>query len=208
MRLRVRRQAGFTLVEMAIVLVIVGLIIAGVLTAQQVTQNGKITNAVQGIKSYQAAVQNYNQSYGAVPGDDVQAATRFPSDESLGGAQQGDGDGSIKGAYNDTKGEESARFWQHLRNAGLIKGAAGDASLPSNPFNGVYGVQSAAAFGLAAGTNMLCLDKIPGGAAAAIDQQLDDGKSDSGAVRGGTALGETAAAAYNRDGLYVMCTPL
>lgn len=212
MRLRQRQQAGFTLVEIAVVLVIIGLIIAGVLTAQQVTQNAKITNAVQSIKSYQAAAQSYNQNYGSLPGDDQKAASRFPS-ASIPDVGS-DGNGALTGAYNAnaaTPTTESQVFWQHLRAATLVKGAATSAALSSNPFGGVFGVQSTGTFsnGLPNGTNVLCLDKVPGGAANAIDQQLDDGAPDTGNVRGGLTIGGAVATpVYDANALYVLCTPL
>lgn len=212
MRLRQRQQAGFTLVEIAVVLVIIGLIIAGVLTAQQVTQNAKITNTVQSIKSYQAAVQSYNQNYGALPGDDSKAPGRFPSAAIPVIATGGD-DGSLAGSYNTTAESpgESQRFWQDLRAATLIKGAATSAALPGNSFGGVFGVQSTGTFtdGLPNGTNVVCLDKVPGSAANAIDLQLDDGAPDTGTVRGGVAIGGTVATpTYDANALYVLCTPL
>lgn len=210
MRLRQRQQAGFTLVEIAVVLVIIGLIIAGVLTAQQVTQNAKITNTVQSIKSYQAAAQSYNQNYGALPGDDSKAPGRFPSANIATG---GNDDGALAGVYStvaDPPGENML-FWQDLRAATLIKGAATSAALPGNPFGGVFGVQSTGTFtdGLPNGTNVLCLDKVPGSAANAIDQQLDDGAPNTGNVRGGLTIGGAVATpTYDANALYVLCTPL
>jgi prepilin-type N-terminal cleavage/methylation domain-containing protein len=204
-------NAGFTLVEMAIVLVIIGLIIGGVLTAQQITQNAKITSTVQGIKSYQAAVQSYNQNYGALPGDDTQAKTRFPNAAIT--DVKPDGDGTIDGAYATnaaTPAAESQVFWQELRAASLVKGDSKSATLPSNAFGGIFGVQSTGSFtnGLADGTNALCLDKVPGGAATAVDQQLDDGKPDTGTIRAGVVTSGAVATAYDTSAIYVMCTPL
>jgi prepilin-type N-terminal cleavage/methylation domain-containing protein len=193
------QQAAFTLVEMAIVLVIIGLIIGGVLTAQQVTQNAKINSTIQSIKAYQAAVQSYTQNYGALPGDDQQASTRFSG---LSSANNGDGKGTISGT-------EAAAFWEHLRAAGLVKGTG--ATLPNDPFGGNVTVQSQATFktgGFADNTNVVCLDKIPGSAAVAIDQQLDDGVANTGTVRGAEKTASDAATAYGHDTNYVLCTPL
>jgi prepilin-type N-terminal cleavage/methylation domain-containing protein len=199
-----RSQRGFTLVEIAIVLVIIGLIVGGVLTAQQVSQNAKITNAVQGIKSYQAAVQTYNQNYGALPGDDLQAKTRLqPTPPDVAGGTRGNG--VIDGAYDNTASAESQLFWNHLRLAGLIKGSG--VGLPSNPFSGIFGVQNNAFEGAMTG-NVLCLNQVSGSAATAIDQQLDDGLPDAGILRASTAINAAPATSYNSTTTYVLCTGL
>ena len=67
------RTSGFTLVELSIVLVIIGLIIGGVLTGRQIMQNAEVTNAVNSIQAYEAQFQTYTQNYGAMPGDDANA---------------------------------------------------------------------------------------------------------------------------------------
>jgi len=215
MRISHRPSAGFTLVEMAIVLVIIGLIIAGVLTAQQITQNAKITSTIQSIKSYQAATQSYSQNYGILPGVDKQGGTRFGQ-----AGRDGSGGNTILGTFDSTaaadSNEDSRLFWLHLRGAKLIKGDASSNAQPSNAFNGIFGVQGEKATfgtgGFVATTNVLCLNKIPGGAANAIDQQLDDGEPDTGTIKAtsaGTATDkDSVATSYINDTLYVMCTPL
>lgn len=208
-----QKQAGFTLVEIAVVLVIIGLIIAAVLTAQQVTQNGKITNTIQTIKSYQAATQSYNQNYGALPGDDTQMPTRFSS--SMGDpSKKGDGNGAIGAGNSDgfqaADATENKLFWNALRAANLIKGDATSAAAPGNAFGGTFAVQDGAFSGaFAAGTNVLCLNHISGTAATAIDQQLDDGLPDKGNIKGGESVtGAVTATAYDAAKSYVLCTPL
>lgn len=207
--------AAFTLVELAIVLVIIGLIIGGVLTAQQITNNARITSVIQGLKAIQAAVQSYNQNYGALPGDDKDATSRF-----TGKNVPGNGDGlniigtgssynnADEGSFNSAAGE-SPLFWSHLRAAGMIKGDGSQAKPMGNPFGGIYGVQDGAlgAKGFARGVNVVCADHIPGNAAQAVDQQLDDGLAGSGSIRGGTDIGAVADN-YDGNGQYVLCTPL
>ncbi|MGB4102037.1 MAG: prepilin-type N-terminal cleavage/methylation domain-containing protein [Alphaproteobacteria bacterium] len=199
---RAPRTAAFTLVELAVVLVIVGLIIGGVLTAQQITQNARITSATQGIKSVQAAAQSYNQNYGALPGDDIAAVTRFANKKVLG---KGNHDGTLDtGNAND----ESLFFWSHLRAAGLVKGDPEMSAPLSNPFGGNYTVQNGAFTDVFVGTNVVCLDHVPGSAAQAIDQQLDDGQAGKGNIVGGVTVNGTAATGYDSGSSYVLCTPL
>lgn len=214
----IHHTKGFTLVELAIVLVIIGLIIGGVLASQQVMQNARITNAISGIQSFQAAFQSYNQNFGALPGDDLSALTRFGNELALG---KGNGDGLIGTAdlnetYNVPVTEsalgkvESVYVWAHLRAANLIKGAPNPASQPANPFNGIYGIQNGAfSNGIPVGTSVVCLNRVPGTAALAIDTRLDDGEPDTGAMRAGTGLtNETAAESYVQGSNYVVCTAL
>lgn len=213
---------GFTLVELAIVLVIIGLIIGGVLGAQQVMTNAKINNAINGLQSYQSAVHTYNQNYNALPGDDAGAQARFPN-ASISGNGNADGiigtTSTLAETYNagasanaNTTESESRLVWAGLRAAGLVKGGTAAGNPPQNPFNGVYGIQNGAfsgGNGFALGTNVICTNGLSAAAAQAIDSRLDDGISSSGNVRAGTA-GTTAAPAtnYSQSGSYVLCTPL
>jgi prepilin-type N-terminal cleavage/methylation domain-containing protein len=85
------RQGGFTLVEIAIVLVIIGLLLVGVLQGQEMIENGKVKNLANNMKGVSAAYYAYQDRYQAVPGDDVLASTRFT------GAVNGGGNGAITG---------------------------------------------------------------------------------------------------------------
>ena len=200
---RAARLAAFTLVELAIVLVIIGLIIGGVLTAQQITQNARITSAIQGIKSVQAAAQSYNQNYGVLPGDDDLATGRF---KGKGVLDNGNHDGTLN---TSNAKDEGQFFWSHVRAAGLVKGDPAQKTPLGNPFGGVFTVHNGAfspdAF---AGTNVVCLDHVPGAAAQAVDQQLDDGLADKGNIVGGAAVAGAIATSYDSSSAYVLCTPL
>lgn len=210
-------QSGFTLVELSIVLVVVGLIIGSILVALSIIQNARVTSAINTLQSIQSAISTYNQNYGAMPGDDPNATTRFSDPNNL-VSNDGNGDGEIgNGESFDTPGEaanatdpyESMLVWKELRAAGLIKGEAVADTLPPNPFNGVFGVQNGAfgqdsSAGSLAG-NVICMSGVPGQAARIIDQRLDDGNATSGAVRGAANIG-SAPTDYSEGTNVVICS--
>ena len=73
------RQSGFTLVELSIVLVIIGLIIGGILKGQELIGNAQIKNVASQAQSYQAATAAFRDKYGALPGDLVSANMIIPN---------------------------------------------------------------------------------------------------------------------------------
>lgn len=127
-------QAGFTLVELAIVLLIVGLLISGILKGQEMIQNSRMTATIQQIKSYEAAVNTFRDSFGGLPGDLVTAQTRVPGCTTAAGcvapaAASGGGNGIIgavgdAGAAVTALNDERVQFWLHLALANLITGVA------------------------------------------------------------------------------------
>ena len=67
------RQSGFTLVEIAIVLVIIGLLIGGVLKGREMITNAKIKRIENDFAGVSAAIYAYQDRYGVLPGDDPAA---------------------------------------------------------------------------------------------------------------------------------------
>jgi prepilin-type N-terminal cleavage/methylation domain-containing protein len=211
MRKSLHASSGFTLVELSIVLVVVGLIIGSVLVGSSILQNSRVTATVNALQSVVSAVSTYNQNYNALPGDDNKAMDHFPTN---GPTASGNGDGAIGTSTSFTQSTagsgqgESAVLWQCLRSAGLVKGASNDAKPMSNSFGGVIGVQSKAFTTGGLTGNAVCASSVPGDAARAIDQRLDDGNAKTGNIRGGnTAEGVAGATAdYVKDGeKYVLC---
>src|SRR5712692_9474925 len=68
-------QAGFTLVEIAIVLVIIGLLLGGILKGQEMITQAKIKNIIGDFNGVTAAVNSYNDRYRALPGNELNAST-------------------------------------------------------------------------------------------------------------------------------------
>jgi prepilin-type N-terminal cleavage/methylation domain-containing protein len=186
-------QKGFTLVEIAIVLVIIGLLLGGILKGQEMITQAKIKNIISDFSGISAAYHGYQDRYRALPGDDVNAATRWA------GATAGGGNGVVAGTYNNagaacTAAVESCGWWDHLRRSGFVAGAG--VLQPLNALSGIVGVQTGdgvtppgPALGGAAGAGgffalMMCSANLPDKVAIATDTQMDDGQRLTGSVRG------------------------
>ena len=124
-----KSQKGFTLVEIAIVLVIIGLLLGGILKGQEMITQAKIKNVIADVTGVSAAMYGYQDRYRALPGDDKNA-TRW-----AGIPAPGNGNGVIEGTYGSANAaDESRMFWDQLRRAGFVGGAGTE-----NPFNAVSG---------------------------------------------------------------------
>ena len=188
----IRQYPGFTLVEIAIVLVIISLLLGGVLKGQELIGGAKIRNMINDFSSVSSAIYAYQDRYKALPGDDRNANGRWGT-----ALANGNGDGLVNlvtdgavcnfyAAYANTN--ECALLWDHLRQAGFITGAVGS-NAPTNAFGGVLGVQDGgdalrtAAAGSGLKGPIICQSNVPDKAAIGIDNQLDDGNPTTGAIR-------------------------
>lgn len=195
------RQHGFTLVEIAIVLVIIGLLLGGVLKGQELINNAKVKNLTQDFRSVPLFVHSYRDKFRATPGDDASARRHLCPASAAECTTAGNGDGRIDGAWNDTATSEAFLFWQHVRMANLAPGSTdttADDYLPRNAEGGRIGVQSGGTAPLGVpGGHAMCSTAIPGRFVRQIDLALDDGDPATGALRAGTqgAGGLTALAA-------------
>jgi prepilin-type N-terminal cleavage/methylation domain-containing protein len=191
-----RSQSGFTLIEIAIVLVIIGLLLGGVLKGQELINSAKVKNFATDFRNIPLFIYGYQDKFKALPGDDANAkahvgstATQIPV------GATGAGNGRLDGNWWDPASalatSETIAFWQHVRLANLASGPAitTDADLPSNAEGGRIGVESGSTVaanqyitGLS-GTYIVCSRGILGKFAKQLDTTLDDGNPYTGSVR-------------------------
>ncbi|MDO8990312.1 MAG: prepilin-type N-terminal cleavage/methylation domain-containing protein [Sideroxyarcus sp.] len=202
-----RNQSGFTLIEIAIVLVIIGLLLGGVLKGQELINSAKVKNLATDFKNIPIYVYGYQDKFRALPGDDPRAESHVSS------THAGNGNGMIDGEWDENTGE-AYYFWEHVRLAGLAAGPTTGNLLPTNSVGGDIGIQSAgisasAPIATMTGTYVICSKGILGKFAKQMDIQMDDGVPNTGSMRattGTTGIGMTAATGVLEDAItYTVC---
>lgn len=102
-----RRIEAFSLMEISIVLLIIGIIAGGMLKGKDLIEAAQVRAVVNDFQNLQTAFESYINSYGAIPGDDASVSERFQ------GVANGDGDGKISS-------DDATKVFEHLFSAGLI----------------------------------------------------------------------------------------
>jgi prepilin-type N-terminal cleavage/methylation domain-containing protein len=230
-----RNQSGFTLIEIAIVLVIIGLLLGGVLKGQELINSAKVKNLATDFRNIPVFIYGYQDKFKALPGDDPNITTHLTGSiiptPCAPAATVGHcviGNGLIDGVWNaTTASDESYVFWQHVRLAGLTAGSTTTGAtdyLPVNAAGGNIGIQSGttivanspikdASGNAIRGTYIICSPNILGKFAKQLDIQLDDGNTATGSMMAtptsGYALGQAAvantAAAWDDAAIYTVC---
>jgi prepilin-type N-terminal cleavage/methylation domain-containing protein len=179
------RQNGFTLIEIAIVLVIIGLLLGGVLKGQELITGARVRNLIGQQDGIKAAYFGFLDRYRALPGDYKNAVATIKDTTT-----NGDGDGQIE-ADNGTN-KESILVWEHLGRAGFINGnykynaTESDATTPMNPFGAFIQLIHDDAYGGASAQvrpNLKTGDRVPVEILAEVDRKVDDGLPEAGSFR-------------------------
>ena len=207
----VRKQSGFTLIEIAIVLVIIGLLLGGVLKGQELITSARVRNLISQQDGVKAAFFGFQDRFRAFPGDYLLATTNI-----AGATQNGNGNGRVEAGIIPT---EDILAWEHLSRSGFITGSytyaavAAPTTSPVNPygvylqlvFDGIYGAGTTAAPS-ATKHNLKSGSQVPVEILAEVDRKVDDGSPNTGAFQFSRYQGNGATAPTDGSAIAPACT--
>ena len=195
--MRSRTQRGFTLLEIAVLILIVGLILAGVVKGQEMITSAKVKRLAGQIDEIRAAYFGFQDRYKALPGDYAEAALNI--DCGGGTCLKGDGDGRIRADDTPVAGSqahEDILVWTHLSASGLLKGEYRmvdgesltlDTNTPRNPYSAYLQIVFDGDYGIGGGGvarhQIKTGPQIPVEVVAELDRKTDDGKPYTGAMQ-------------------------
>lgn len=211
------KQSGFTLVEIAIVLVIIGLLLGGILKGQELINSARVRNMADMNSGIQAAYYGFVDRYRAIPGDMTSATATTAIGQTITGG--GNANGRVDTAGTDVWQEPNA-LWEHLSKSGFIQGAyegsgATEPTLsnnlaPLNVFNGVVIIGRTPDYegGTANRLNMVLGRNTPVTIVSELDRKIDDGQPHAGVLRmaPGTATVFAGTNSWGATGTDVSCT--
>ncbi|HSN40261.1 MAG TPA: prepilin-type N-terminal cleavage/methylation domain-containing protein [Burkholderiales bacterium] len=191
-----QREGGFTLIEIAIVLVIIGLLLGGVLKGQELITSARVRNLISQQDGIKAAYFGFQDRYRALPGDypGAQANANIPNmgSDTMGG----NGDGLI---VSTGSANEPTLAWMHLSHAGFLTGnytmatateTASTTNSPLNPYNAMLQIIHDSIYGIVSGDpaattrpNIKTGNQIPVEILTEIDRKVDDGNAGRGTFR-------------------------
>jgi prepilin-type N-terminal cleavage/methylation domain-containing protein len=211
-----RKQQGFTLIEIAIVLVIIGLLLGGILQGQSLINSARVRNLISQIDGVKAAYYGFQDRYRALPGDFSQADTQIAN---VAAGNHGNGDGKIEPTKTGTSTVvESIAVWDNLSHAGFITGTyvyaptdnppSTPPTTPTNPWGAIiqlvydgHYAEGATNDNNAERHNLKTGSQVPIDIIAEVDRKIDDGNAGSGTVRF-SVYGGASTGCYASTGLW------
>lgn len=210
------RQSGFTLIEIAIVLVIIGLLLGGVLKGQELITSARVRNLIAQQDGIKAAFFGFQDRFRAYAGDYSSAGQtlRCPT-AGTGGTSclNGNGNGIVEANANcggtapppNCQAGERILAWMHLASAGFLNGsytmtvnatAPSDDNTPKNPYNIFLELVYDATYADTAPTakhNLKTGAQVPVEIISEVDRKIDDGNGFRGGFRYSTYAGNGTA---------------
>lgn len=196
---------GFTLIELAIVVLIVGLLIGGIVGAQSLIESAKIRSVITDLNSFHTAIKAFKLEYDALPGDFAEAYDYWGADCAVDeDSCNGDGDKAI-----EYRNKEDYYVWRHLYLAQIypkfyeVGGRDIGINFPETPYNNSgywvisglnsnlispYGITRAVEYLVQIGGNIngeynyLTKASITPHTAYILDKKTDDGKPGTGST--------------------------
>ena len=182
-----RTHHGFTLIEIVIGLVIIGLLLGGVLKGQELITGARVRNLISQQDGIKSAVLGFQDRYRAYPGDYKQAQNNIPG---CAACAEGNSNGQIRSIAGGDAIDEHIAAWEHLSRAGFINVSYAyavspetETSAPTNPYarflrliyDGTYGNGTSPMR-----HNLKTGNQIPSDMLAEVDRKIDDGVATSG----------------------------
>lgn len=207
-----KKQAGFSLIESSIVLVIMGFLIGGVLKGKELIESARLKRVISQFNEYRLATSAFLDKYDALPGDFNKASTLIKQ-----GLKNGNGNGIVDGS-GLVSGSEALNFWTHLAAAGLM-GSPGPEGKENVGEFGKGAPESSIGGGFTVENNphglsglWFILGKKEGdhgngglltpSQAQGIDKKIDNGYPTSGKVRAMDGSNVSSHACVSAEGLY------
>jgi prepilin-type N-terminal cleavage/methylation domain-containing protein len=190
-------ERGFTLLEIVIVIVIIGFLLAGALKGQELITSAKVKRVAGQLDEVRTAYFGFQDRYKALPGDYLDAGAVLTCGTSA--CLHGNGDGRIKAneaVVNGNEPHEDLLVWSHLTSSGFLKGSytmsAGEAqptdgNSPKNPYSVYLQIAFDGDYGLGNSGNvrhnLKTGGQIPVAVLVELDRKVDDGKPYKGTLQ-------------------------